>query len=288
MRPTGPGRVTRNANAPLGGLRAILTNFDVDGSALKHEHTQFLDGYVVPIMAGKQPARIFLRGEASHPGSDEHNLELSKRRADSVVTYLRSRGVPDARMKVEAAGESVAGSLLAENADARAVSLLAVKLASVPSPAPTTPIAAPSIPVATKFKIRLLGALSAGLGPAQVEQMFFQIWDYSHSMTTFYLYGSGGVGKGLGTSMSATLSGPFNEFQTTKPLAVTSFGGAARFTTAGAGPYTVNYLNIMSLPPGTATIPNPLKLETGFTVGFGASTSVGKLTPGFTGPFTGP
>ena len=88
--------------------------------------------------------------------------------------------------------------------------------------------------------------------------------------------------------MSATLSGPFNDFQTTKALAVTDFGGAARFTTAGTGPYTINFLNIMGLPPGTATIPNPLKLDTGFTVGFGASTSVGRLIPGFTGPFTGP
>lgn len=288
MRATGPGHVTRNPNAPLGGIRAVLTNFDVDGSSLKREHTQFLDGYVVPLMVAKQPARIFLRGEASHPGSDEHNLELSKRRADSVVAYLRSRGVPDARMKVEAAGESVAGSLLAENADARAVSLLAVKLATVPTPSPAPPAPAPAAPMATKFKIRLLGALSAGLGPAQVEQMFFQIWDYTHSVTTFYIYNSGGVGKGLGASMSATLSGPFNDFQTTKALAVTDFGGAARFTTAGTGPYTINFLNIMGLPPGTATIPNPLKLDTGFTVGFGASTSVGRLIPGFTGPFTGP
>lgn len=284
---TGPGRVTRNPNAPLGGIRAVLTNFDVDGDALKPEHILFLDGFVIPLLVGKQPARLFLRGEASHPGSDAHNLELSRRRAGSVVSYLRSRGVPDVQMQIEAAGESLAGANLAENADARAVALLAVKLASIPAPPPqSTP--KPSVPTATSFRIRLLGALSAGVGPAQIEQMFFQVWDFSHSVTTFYLYSSAGIGKGAGASMSATLSGPFNDFSTTKAISVDRFGGAARFTTAGAGPFTVNFLNFMGLAPGTATIPNPLKLNTGFTVGLGASTSVGELTPGFTGPFTGP
>jgi hypothetical protein len=45
---------------------------------------------------------------------------------------------------------------------------------------------------------------------------------------------------------------------------------------------------MMGLPPGVATKPNPLKLETGFTVGLGLSTSVGTMKRGFTGPFTGP
>jgi len=44
----------------------------------------------------------------------------------------------------------------------------------------------------------------------------------------------------------------------------------------------------MGLPRGIATRPNPLEISTGFTVGIGASTSVGKMILQFTGPFTGP
>ncbi len=64
--------------------------------------------------------------------------------------------------------------------------------------------------------------------------------------------------------------------------------GAARFTTSGVGPFSVNFLNMMGLPSGVATVPNPLKIDTGFTVGLGLSTSLGNMLRGFTGPFSGP
>ena len=286
---TGPGRIALNPNAPTGGVRASLVNFDVDGDALKKEHGEFLDRTVVPIMI-QQNARLFLQGRASHPGSDAHNMDLSRRRAQGVVAHLKSRGVLEGRMKSEFVGESLAGSFQSEDSEARSVSLLAVRLFEVPALGPRLPVPkpAPATPTASAFKIRLLGALSAGIGPVQVERLFFQIWDPAHALTSFYMYQSGGVGKGVGASVSTTLRGPFNDFRTTRPLAVNTFAGAARFTTIGVGPFSSNILNIMGLPPATATIPNPLPIETGFTVGLGASTSVGELVLGFTGPFSGP
>jgi len=260
-------------------------NFDVDGDALKTEHKTFLDGQVVPILR-QGDTLCFLRGEASHTGSDAHNLDLSKRRADNVRAFLTARGVAPGRIREQFVGESLAGSFPGENAEARAVSLLVARTAPVPPPNPT-PTPKPAA-TTTQFRVRLLAGLSRGLGPAQVELLFFQIWAPSLSLTTFYEYLSGGLGKGAGVSLSATMKGPFNDFATTSAIATTDFAGAARFTTSGIGPFSVNFLNFMSLPSGVKTVPNPLKIQTGFTIGIGMSSSVGKMTPGFTGPFSGP
>lgn len=287
LKPTGPGRVVTSPGAPAGGVRAALVNFDIDGDALKAEHKTFLDAEIVPILK-RVDSICILRGEASHTGSDAHNLALSKRRAQNVQSFLTLRGVPPTRVRVQFVGESLAGSSLAENAEARAVSVLVARTAVVPPPRPEpTPAPAPA-KTTTKFKIRMLGALSSGVGVVQIEKIFFQIWAPTLSLTTFYEYSSAGFGKGAGVSMSVTLKGPFNDFTTTSAIATTDFDGAARFTTSGVGPFSVNFLNMMGLPPGVATMPNPLKIDTGFTVGLGLSTSVGNMLPGFTGPFSGP
>jgi hypothetical protein len=61
-------------------------------------------------------------------------------------------------------------------------------------------------------------------------------------------------------------------------MEVSEFEGAARFSSYGGLSLTWNYLNMMGLPPGIATVPNPLSINTGITIGLGASTSAGKLT----------
>jgi hypothetical protein len=286
LKMTGPGKVNTPGGAPAGGVRAALANFDIDGDTPKAEHKTFLDAQVVPILRTAD-AICILRGEASHTGSDAHNLDLSKRRAQNVLNFLMSRGVPAARVRVQFVGESFAGSFPGESSDARAVSVLVARTAAVPIPRPE-PKPEPVPKTTTKFKLRMLGGLSSGIGVVQIEKIFFQIWAPSLSLTTFYEYSSGGFGKGAGASMSVTLKGPFNDFTTTSAIATTDFGGAARFTTSGVGPFSVNFLNMMGLPSGVATIPNPLKIDTGFTVGLGLSTSIGNMLAGFTGPFSGP
>ena len=93
------------------------------------------------------------------------------------------------------------------------------------------------------------------------------------------MYSSGGVGKGLikGMNLSATMKGPWNDFTTNSPIRVSQFGGATRFTTGGAGKWTSNHLNIMGLPRNVSTVPPVLDISTGFTIGIGASTSLGTL-----------
>ena len=130
--------------------------------------------------------------------------------------------------------------------------------------------------VSTEFKIRLLGGLTGSAGPFQVENCFFQIADKKNNLTSFYVYSSEGVGKGLikGVNLSVTMKGPWNDFTTNSALRVSQFAGIARFTTGGVGSWTSNHLNMMGLPKGVSTVPAVLSINTGFTVGMGGSTSV--------------
>jgi len=277
--------VTTSNVVPPGGVRAVMSNYDIDVDTPKAEHLVFLDSRVLPVLLGRR-ARIWLQGSASRTGTAAHNMALSERRAENVAAYLSSRGVPTSQMQVDWVGEGLAAGGIPENADNRAVSLLAAPLAAPPTPKPPTPPPTQATPTNTSFKIRLLGGLSGGEAMT-LDQLFFQIWDPPHQITGIYVFS--GLGKGAGAlPLSVTLQGPWNDFRTTGPVAVDEFGGAARFTTGGVAWFTVNYLNMMAMPRSTRTTPNPLSLSTGFTVGAGGSTTVGTMVLQFAGRFNGP
>jgi hypothetical protein len=140
----------------------------------------------------------------------------------------------------------------------------------------------------TRFKIQALGGISGGLGAAQVDTVYFNIWDVANGISGIYHYEGAGTGKGFKLPLSCTLKGPWNDMTTTGLLSVDEFGGAARWTSGGGGPWTWNYLNMMSLPRHISTVPRSLQLATGFTVGIGSGTSVGALMLVLSGPFRGP
>ena len=89
----------------------------------------------------------------------------------------------------------------------------------------------------------------------------------------------------MAAGIGPTLKGPWNDFTTTGELAVTEFDGAARFTTVGAWSVGKSWFNMMSLPRGIATVPNPLPIATGIYVGAGLSFSIGRLTLRQTGSY---
>jgi hypothetical protein len=266
-------------------VRAGLANFDVEGDEPKPEHTRYLDRSVVPLLVGAR-ARVWLQGQTSSTGTNEFNLDLSKRRCDNVAAYLRSRGVGQPQITPSWVGESLASVSMRERSDDRVVWLLAAPLSAPPAPPPSPPSVHASTPRNTKFKIRMVGGLSGG-AKVGIDQLFFQIWDEKNGVTSFYTYSGIAIGKSW-KSVSTTLKGPWNDFETTGEVAVDEFGGAARFTTGGAGSYTLNYLNMMRMPRGTKTSPNPLELSTGVTVGIGLSTGVGGMFLQSTSPFHGP
>jgi len=288
LKSTGKGKISESSAVPVGGVRASLYNYDIDGADPKPEHLAFLSARVLPILTSGS-ARCWLQGGASHTGGESYNLMLSKARVDKVAAYLASRGASRSRLLLSHVGESMASMTVAEADGDRAVSLLCAPLMAPPVRRDSTPPV--NIPKTTsQFRIRELGGLSGGIGPALAETIYFQIWDPKNQITTFYQYTAAGIGKGVkgGPPISATLQGPWNDFITTAPMGTDEFAGAARFTTAGAMWWTWNSVNFMGLPRGIKTDPNPLEINTGFTVGAGASSSAGKMVRGPTYPFSGP
>jgi hypothetical protein len=149
-------------------------------------------------------------------------------------------------------------------------------------------------PTNTKFKIKQHANLEISKLVA-VDYSIFQIWDEDAAKCSFYTYWAAGVSKSLTPGwLSATTAGPWSDLVVTKAIAVNQFTGPTRFTTGGGGSYTKNYINFMELPLGTTTIPNPLPLNTGFTIGIGGGTTVGQMNLELLGtsdgllPFKGP
>ena len=274
---TGPGKIDVDAKySGPGMLKALLYNFDVDGDNVKPEHRLFLQARVAPLLQ-TDSGHVWLQGSASRTGTNPYNMELSRRRVWNVAMIMRSAGILDRQMQLDAIGEERAQTHPIEDETDRAVALVVIPVAKE-SPPPPRKIPPPPL-VSSDFKIRLLGGLTGSAGPFQVENCFFQIADKRNNRTSFYVYSAEGVGKGFikGLNLSATMKGPWNDFRTNSAIRVSQFEGAARFTTGGVGPWTSNHLNMMGLPKGVSTLPVVLNVTTGFTIGIGASTSVGKM-----------
>jgi hypothetical protein len=129
----GPGQVLKDPHVPVGGVRAVLSNFDVDVDAPKPEHVAFLNTSVLPILMSPR-SRLWLQGQASHTGTHAHNVELSHRRAQKIAAHLTARGIPPSRIQIDRVGDSLAGPKRLENSGARAVSLLAAARSAAARP----------------------------------------------------------------------------------------------------------------------------------------------------------
>ncbi len=154
-----------------------------------------------------------------------------------------------------------------------------------PPDIPIPPGPAPS-PVSSNFRIRFIGGLNAGAGVAG-DVLFFRIWDIKNNLGLKYRYAGVGAGFGLPkVPVVGTFSGPFTDFATIKPVPVGIFAGPAHWTSLGGGPSTRNILQVFfiaGLPSGVQTF-----VETGFTLGAGASSSFGFMVPiGEVARFTG-
>ena len=80
--------------------------FDTDSSVLKPEARQLLDE-VGEVLMNYPDTDVLIKGHTDDTGSEEHNQQLSDRRAGSVRNYLVTRGVTSARLKSLGFGESL-------------------------------------------------------------------------------------------------------------------------------------------------------------------------------------
>jgi len=68
-------------------------NFKVDSAVLTPNAKSILDGVAQNLINFPQKNDIEVHGHTSSEGSDSHNLKLSQRRSQSVVSYLKQKGV---------------------------------------------------------------------------------------------------------------------------------------------------------------------------------------------------
>jgi outer membrane protein OmpA-like peptidoglycan-associated protein len=103
------GLVTVNAEALMedlersGHVAIYGVTFEVDSAELRSESQQSLDE-MARLLRENPSLSVFIVGHTDGTGSFEHNLDLSQRRADSVVAALTGRGVPTGSMSAHGVG----------------------------------------------------------------------------------------------------------------------------------------------------------------------------------------
>ncbi len=86
----------------------VLNNiyFDFDKSDLKPESFTEL-GRVVKFLTDNPNVKIEIAAHTDSKGSEDYNLSLSQKRAESVVSYLSSKGIDPSRLIAKGYGEAV-------------------------------------------------------------------------------------------------------------------------------------------------------------------------------------
>ncbi|MFT4660361.1 MAG: OOP family OmpA-OmpF porin [Patiriisocius sp.] len=82
-------------------LQDVLFKFDKD-KLVKKEKQKLND--VVKLMNANQFLQIEVRGHTDKIGGDNYNLELSERRANTVIDYLKERGIASDRISIKKYG----------------------------------------------------------------------------------------------------------------------------------------------------------------------------------------
>lgn len=103
--PQEPERASERPGDQGGEAGRLLTAyFDYDESGLRADAKGALRQNAETLRT-KGTTRVELQGNCDERGTDEYNLALGKRRAESARQYLRDLGIPDNRMTTVSFGE---------------------------------------------------------------------------------------------------------------------------------------------------------------------------------------
>jgi outer membrane protein OmpA-like peptidoglycan-associated protein len=80
-------------------------HFDTDKADLKAGAAKTLEE-VVKLLKAHPDLEVEIQGHTDSTGTDEHNLDLSRRRADTVKAYLQLYGISGSRLQTTGLGES--------------------------------------------------------------------------------------------------------------------------------------------------------------------------------------
>ncbi len=86
-------------------LHNILFNYDSD--MLTPNSKKYLDTVIIPILQKYDNIVVEIGAHTDSKGSDEYNLELSQRRAQTVVNYLILKGIAESRLVAVGYGETI-------------------------------------------------------------------------------------------------------------------------------------------------------------------------------------
>jgi outer membrane protein OmpA-like peptidoglycan-associated protein len=110
--PTAPGRAHKQgcpeAVRVESGSLALLKRieFATNSERILPSGEGILDEVRATLLANPQIKRVRVQGHTDDRGNDAHNMQLSKRRAASVVQWLREHGVPADRVEGAGCGET--------------------------------------------------------------------------------------------------------------------------------------------------------------------------------------
>ena len=95
------------AEALRAGEVAVIhgINFDVDSDVLRPDAAPALERVLGGLHAVGELS-VVIEGHTDWDGTEEHNLDLSQRRAEAVVVWLVERGIPGDRLRPEGLGEA--------------------------------------------------------------------------------------------------------------------------------------------------------------------------------------
>jgi hypothetical protein len=277
------GKVTDHSTDPT-HMNAHLWDFDVDGTTLKESHLAWLDDAIDRVNANDRSLiwNISATGSASLTGmqieNNKHNFDLSFARAQAVENYLKA-GLKVPGLVFDppfSAGTMLAGwarhKIGVENDEDRNAFVM-ITTDDTPPPPPRKPT---SIPLSRIWAIKYVwgDALSMVVG---LDAAKYDVADLTNHLHVTYEYSGDLIaGSVYDFPFSITGSGSWYSFSTSEAIHISDFDGPARFTTAGAGPLSKNYLRLTP-KGGPMTIPNPLDIPTGTTYGVpGASVTIPK------------
>jgi peptidoglycan-associated lipoprotein len=104
--PPAPRVNTDSINAANRAREALLAKvyFDFDRSELRDDQRAILDEKI-PVLRANPNVRVRIEGNADERGSDEYNIALGMRRAQTARKYLIDHGIDAARLEISSNGE---------------------------------------------------------------------------------------------------------------------------------------------------------------------------------------
>ena len=109
--------------------KEVIIEFPVDGSALSVDAETIIEREMLPIIKQFNNCYVRIEGNTDNTGSYQHNIELSKQRAQSVANYLNRQGVDRNRFIVEGNGpkRAISDGVVGSNQSYRTTSMKLVQ-----------------------------------------------------------------------------------------------------------------------------------------------------------------